>query len=81
MKDNQSAITIVHNPVAHARSKHTRYPISHIQEAVQESIINSCCCPRDETNADNFTKCLAKGQFENIEGKEQIYEVLSKGTV
>ena len=53
MEDNQSAIAIVHNPVAHGRFKHIDIRYHYIREAIQD-IINLCYCATNEMNADGY---------------------------
>ncbi len=63
MGDNQGAIAIAKNPVAHARTKHIDIRYHYIREAVQEGMIELCYCPTNEMVADLLTKPLPKGKF------------------
>lgn len=64
MEDNQGAIAIAKNPIAHARTKHIDIRYHYIREAVQERTIELKYCPTNEMLADILTKPLSKGRFE-----------------
>ena len=64
MEDNQGAIAVAKNPIAHARTKHIDIRYHYIREAVQEQTIELKYCPTNEMLADILTKPLSKGQFE-----------------
>ena len=63
MEDNQGAISIAKNPVAHARTKHIDIRYHYIREAVQNGTINLCFCPSENMIADLLTKPLPRGRF------------------
>ncbi len=65
-EDNQGAIAIAKNPVAHARTKHIDIWYHYIREAVQNGIVDLCYCPTEEMLADMLTKPLLRGRFENL---------------
>ena len=48
MEDNQGAIALVKNPIAHARTKHIDIEYHYIREAIQEGLITLCYCPTNE---------------------------------
>ena len=65
MEDNQGAIAIARNPVAHARTKHFDIRHHYVREAVQ-GVIDLRYCPTSEMVADLLTKPLSRGQFEKL---------------
>ena len=66
MEDNQGAIAIAKNPIAHARTKHIDIRYHYIREAVNDGIIEVKYCPTKQMIADVLTKPLPRGQFENL---------------
>lgn len=66
MEDNQGAIALAKNPVAHARTKHIDIRYHYIREAVQSGLIDLQYCPTHEMCADLLTKLLPKVQFERL---------------
>ena len=66
MEDNQGAIAIAKNPVAHCKTKHIDIRYHYIREAIQNGTICLNYCPTNEMIADLLTKPLSKGQFETL---------------
>ncbi len=66
MEDNQGAIAIAKNPVAHARTKHIDIRYHFIRETIQEGLIELHYCPTEKMLADILTKPLSKGRFHFI---------------
>jgi hypothetical protein len=67
MEDNQGAIAITKNPIAHARTKHIDIRYHYIRKAVNEgTIIEVGYCPTKQMIADVLTKPLPRGQSENL---------------
>ena len=66
MEDNQGAIAIARNPVAHARTKHIDIRYHFVHEAVQEGTVDLCYCPTNDMFADLLTKSLPRGRLENL---------------
>jgi len=66
MEDNQGAIAIARNPVAHARTKHIDIHYHYVREALHEGAIDLQYCPTSEMIADLLTKPLSRGQFERL---------------
>ena len=66
MEDNQGAITIARNLIAHAKTKHIDICYHYIREAVHDGTINLQYCPTSEMIADLLTKPLSKGLFERL---------------
>ena len=77
MEDNQGAISIVKNPVAHSRTKHIDIRYHYIREAVQEGIVNLCYCPTEQMIADLLTKPLARERFKMLRDAMGMVELPS----
>ena len=54
--DNQSAISIAHNPVQHDRTKHVEVDRHFIKEKIEDNIITINYIPTGQQLADVFTK-------------------------
>lgn len=66
MEDNQGAIAIAKNPIAHAQTKHIDIRFHYIRELVQDGTISLQYCPMEDMMADILTKPLPKGRFETL---------------
>ena len=66
MEDNQGAIAIAKNPVAHARTKHIDIRFHYVRQAVEEGNIEIEYCPTEMMIADLLTKPLSKEHFERL---------------
>ena len=77
MEDNQGAISIAKNPVAHSRTKHISIRYHYIREAVQEGIVNLCYCPTEQMIADLLTKPLPKERFKMLRDAMGMVELTS----
>ncbi len=66
MENNQSAIALTKNPVAHCRSKHIDIRYHYVREAIQNQKIAVRYCPSNKMIADLLTKPLPKTQFEKL---------------
>ena len=75
MEDNQGAIAIARNPVAHGRTKHIDIRYHYVREAVQQRVVDLCYCPTSEMLADLLTKPLSRGQFETLRSAMGMEEV------
>jgi hypothetical protein len=58
--DNQSAIKLIQNPVAHDRTKHIDIKYHFIRDAQTRGIIKVEYCPTEHQVADVFTKPLSR---------------------
>ena len=66
MEDNQGAIAIAKNPVAHGRTKHINIRFHYVRQAIEEGNIELEYCPTEVMIADIFTKPLSKQRFERL---------------
>jgi hypothetical protein len=73
MEDNQGAIALAKNPVAHARTKHIDVRYHFIREALESGVIDLEYCKTDDMVADILTKPLVKGQFCKLRQYMGIY--------
>uniref|UniRef100_A0A1X7SF09 Reverse transcriptase Ty1/copia-type domain-containing protein n=1 Tax=Amphimedon queenslandica TaxID=400682 RepID=A0A1X7SF09_AMPQE len=73
-EDNQGAIAIARNPIAHMRTKHIDIHYHFIREAIQDQVIKVCYCPSEDMIADLLTKPLSKGKFEALRDQMRIKE-------
>ncbi|KAH9744437.1 retrovirus-related pol polyprotein from transposon RE2 [Citrus sinensis] len=71
--DNQGAISLVMNPVYHAKTKHIELDIHFIRENVQANQIEVNYVPSEDQAADIFTKALTYGQFSYLRSKLNIF--------
>ena len=62
-EDNQGAIAMAKNPVAHARTKHIDIRYHFVREAIQDKEIVVKYIPTHEMIADILTKALPRQQF------------------
>ena len=63
MEDNQGAIAMSKNPIAHSWTKPIDICYHYIHEATQEGLIKVHYCPRNKILADILTKPLPKAWF------------------
>ena len=64
--DNQSAISLAHNPVNHKRSKHFDIRYHFIRDHIQKDDVVLSYCPSEQMIADFLTKPLTKQPFQRI---------------
>ncbi|RDX81259.1 hypothetical protein CR513_38082, partial [Mucuna pruriens] len=67
--DNNSAISIAHNPVKHDRTKHTEIDRHFIKEKLDNGLIVTAHVPTGLQVADVFTKGLRANRFQEFNGK------------
>ena len=60
MEDNQGAIALARNPIAHSRTKHIDIRYHFIREPQEKGIIDVVYCPSSEMVADLFTKPIPR---------------------
>ena len=68
-EDNQGAIAISKNPVAHGRTKHIDIRHHFVREAVCNKVVDVKYCPTEVMVADIFTKALPRDRFERLRGQ------------
>lgn len=59
-EDNQGAISLAKNPVAHARMKHIDIRYHYIREAIESGTIDVQYCPTREMNADSIERAISE---------------------
>ena len=64
--DNKFAISIVHNPVLHDRTKHVEVDKHFIKEKIESGQICISYVPTTEQSANILTKGLPKKSFDHI---------------
>jgi hypothetical protein len=67
--DNQGAIKLASNPIAHARHKHTSLKFHFVRELVRRNLIRFEWISTDKNIADIMTKPLSKIQFRALRTK------------
>jgi len=65
-EDNQGAIAMTKNPIAHGRTKHIDIRYHYVKEAVENGVISLEYCSTEDMLADILTKPLPKHKFENL---------------
>ena len=76
-EDNQGAIALARNPIAHSRTKHIDIRFHFIRKALEEGIIDILYCSTSEMVADILTKPISRGQYEKLRtlmGIEELFE-------
>ena len=73
--DNQSAISIAHNPVQHDRTKHVEVDRHFIKEKIEDKIITINYIPTGQQLADVFTKGLSEKQFTILLSKLGLIDI------
>ena len=78
--DNQSAISLVKNPVFHQRTKHVEIHAHFFREKVLDGIIHLEYCPSILNSADLFTKPLPEAQFCKLRDAIGLVKLPSRGS-
>lgn len=73
-EDNQGAIALARNPVAHSRTKHIDIRFHFLRKAQEEGIVNIVYCPTSEMVADVLTKPIPRGQFEKLRALMELVD-------
>ena len=68
--DNQAAVSIVHHPEHHARTKHINIAHHFLQDLVQDAVLNLVYITSEDNLADIFTKPLPKKVHQDL-----MYEI------
>jgi len=63
-QDNQSTISLAHNPVQHSRTKHIDIAHHYIRECIENGSITLEYCPTGDMTSDVLTKPLAREKFD-----------------
>ena len=75
--DNQSAISIAHNPVQHDRTKHIEIDRHFIKEKLETGLIHLPYVPSKEQVLDILTKGLPVKRFEDLVSKLGMCDIHS----
>jgi hypothetical protein len=67
--DNQGAINLANNPIAHARHKHTSLKFHFVRELVRRNLVRFEWISTEDNIADIMTKPLSKLQFRKLRYK------------
>jgi hypothetical protein len=70
--DNQSTVTVAHNPAATDRSRHINVKHRKVQELIKNQVLSVTWVPTQEQLADIFTKQMARPQFEHLRMKLHV---------
>ena len=73
--DNQSAISLIRNPVLHSRVKHMSVRLSFTREAQEKDVINVDYVGTEDQMADGFTKALPASRFQFLRESISIREI------
>lgn len=73
--DNQSAISIAHNPVQHDMTKHVEIDQHFIKEKLESSLIHLPYVPSEEQVVDILTKGLPVKRFEELASKLGMWDI------
>jgi hypothetical protein len=70
--DNQSTVSVAHNPAATDRFRHINVKHRKIQELIHNQFLSVTWIPTKEKLADILTKQMSRPQFEHLRGKLQV---------
>lgn len=70
--DNQSAVSLSHNPILHARTKHMELDIHFVRERVIDQSLRVQHIPATAQLAVILTKLLSSSQFPTIRSKLNV---------
>ncbi|RDX82675.1 Copia protein, partial [Mucuna pruriens] len=73
--DNNSAISIAHNPVQHDRTKHIEIDRHFIKEKLDSGLIPTSYVPTGLQMTDVFTKGLATTRFQELNDKLGMIDI------
>jgi hypothetical protein len=71
--DNLSAVSLAHNPILHARTKHIELDIHFVREKVLAKHLNVLHVPASDQLADPLTKPLSLSSFASIRTKLKVF--------
>ena len=81
MEDNQGAIAMTKNPMAHRRPKHIDIRYHFVREELEKGNLQLQYCNTKETVADIFTKPICKSQFLYLRSKLGMRENTASSTL
>jgi hypothetical protein len=74
--DNLSAVSLAHNPVLHARTKHIELDIHFVREKVLSKQLTVLHVPAADQLADSLTKPVSLSSFDSIRTKLKVISSL-----
>ncbi|CAL8170583.1 unnamed protein product [Prunus armeniaca] len=77
--DNKAAISIVHNPIQHDRTKHVEIDRHFIKEKMTEGVTCTPYVRSEDQLADILTKGVSSKVFESTLAKLGIQDIYSPG--
>jgi hypothetical protein len=70
--DNQSTVSVAHNPVASDRSRHINVKHRKVQELIENQVLSVKWIPTQEQLADILTKQMPRPQFEHLRSRLHV---------
>ena len=75
--DNQTAISIAHNPVRHDKTKHFEIDKHFVKEKLEAGLIQLPYVPSKDQVANILTKGLPANRFDDLTNKVEMYDIHS----
>jgi hypothetical protein len=70
--DNQSTVSVAHNPIASDRSRHINVKHRKVQELIEDQVMNVKWIPTKDQVADILTKQMPRTQFEYLRSRLHV---------